>query len=248
MDPPYIDLVGRTLATGQRVTSRYGHTSENLVVTTRVDVGTYPRRPGLNPSIGILEGLFLASGSYNQEAVKAVAPRADLSLFTEAGAYGPRVTGQLEPLIRGIELDPSSRQHVLVIARPGDQYTPDMPCTLSLHFLIRQGKVDCIASMRSSDILKGLPTDIIQFGLLTQVLSLCFDYKPRYLFITAATSHVYNEDVGTRSPVNNDQGTFEVKPLYHGTPLSRWKQYSYWAWDAIKSAPWEGKLPRGMEK
>lgn len=248
MDPPYIDLIGRTLSTGTQMTSRYGPTLEKLGVTVRTDAGTYPRRPGMNPAIGILEGLFLISGTYSQAAIEAVAPRADLSLFTERGAYGPRVADQLEDLIRGIEADPSSRQHSLIIARPGDQYTSDMPCTLALHFLIRNACVYCFAQMRSSDIIKGLPTDLIQFGMLTQVIGHCFDYRAWYIYVTAASSHAYVQDSGSRVPEVEAQGTYKIHPEYLGTPMSRWKQYNYWAKHAIKSAPWEGGMPRGMGK
>lgn len=246
MDPPYMEVVAGLLSAGStRVSSRYGYTRERLGTTVKVWAGEYPIRPGMNSKIGVLEGLFLVGETYSQKAVEAVAPRADLSLFTERGAYGPRIESQLEFLVRGLEKDPSSRQHTLMIARPGDQYTSDMPCTLALHFLVRSAVVHCFASMRSSDVLKGLPTDLIQFGLLTHVIANCFDYRPGYVHLTSASQHLYLDDV-TRAPVKEVTRRLGVRPMFVGTPLARYRDFREWARAAVAAAPWDGKLPRGV--
>jgi hypothetical protein len=246
MDPPYTKVIGDLLSGAQRVTSRYGFTREKLGVTVKTLASEYPTRPKLNPKIGVLEGLFLVGETYSQEAVAAVAPKADLSLFTERGAYGPRIRGQVEALVRGLDRDPSSRQNTLFIGRPGDQYTSDMPCTIALNFLIRQGSVDCFAFMRSSDVLKGLPTDIIQFGVLTQVLAHCFDYKARYVYVMAASHHLYLNDLEGRTPEDDTPGQFVVQPMFTGTPLRRYWDFRQWAQDAIAAVPWPGGVPRGI--
>jgi len=43
---------------------------------------------------------------------------------------------------------------------------PDYPCTLSIQFLIRKGKLHCIVTMRSEDVWLGMPNDIAAFCFL----------------------------------------------------------------------------------
>ena len=248
MDPPYTQLIANLINQGRQVPSRYGGTCEKTAVTVATRAGVHPRRPKLNSKIGLLEGLFLVGGTYSQEAVEAVAPKADLSLFTERGAYGPRIEGQLEDLIRGIERDPSSRQHVLHISNCADLYTSDMPCTLALQFLVRAGMVHCFAFMRSSDVIKGLPTDLVQFGILTQVVAYCFDYVPGLVHVMAASHHLYNNDLEGRMPADDAEGQYSIQPMFIGTPLRRFVDFNWWANDAVNAAPWTatGGLPRGV--
>jgi thymidylate synthase len=244
MDPPYLQLVQHTVSTGLRVPSRYGTTFERLGVTTSVVPGEYGTRPSLAASIGVLEGLFLVGGFFDLDLIKRVAPRADHSLFTLNGAYGPRVSNQLPRVIEGIHRDPTSRQHVLYVAQPGDQYQPDTPCTNSIQFIVRDNSLLTFVAMRSSDILKGLPTDFIQFGILAQVVAACFNYVAKRLTIFAASSHAYNEDLD-RSPTGAPTRTVGIDVGFTGLPMVRFHQYSMWA-RAAAYGPWTNGLPEGL--
>jgi thymidylate synthase len=47
--------------------------------------------------------------------------------------------------------------------RPGR----DIPCTLSLQFLVRAGEIHAVVSMRSSDAWLGWPFDVFSFSMVT---------------------------------------------------------------------------------
>lgn len=249
MHPGYVDMVGRTMGEGTEIPSRYGSTFERRNVTVAFMAGEWPRRPKLNPRIGFMEGLFLVGTFFDLERIKAVAPSADHSLFTEDGAYGPRVRTQLPRVVQGIADDPQGRQHILYIGREGDQYTSDAPCTNNIQFLVRPGPhdvptINAVVNMRSSDIIKGLPTDMIQFGFLTQVLGICLGLFAGVVAINAASSHLYKADMD-KIPTGLEaqkERMFQVKvlPGLEGlSPIQRFEEYQGWAIREANRAPWD---------
>jgi len=235
MDPAYPYFVQLTVTEGSQIDSRYGPTYERQNVAVSARPGEYPLRPGLNSKIGILEGLFMVGGFFDLDAIKRVAPNADHSLFTKNGAYGPRVGNQLSRLIDNLIEVPESRQHVLYVARPGDQYRVDTPCTTSLQFLVRDGKLFLTASMRSSDIIKGLPTDLLQFGILQQVVAGIVGLDLGRLTVFAASSHVYESDL-EKAPTDARTRMVKVPVLGSLAEAQRW------AINHARSTPWE-RLP-----
>jgi hypothetical protein len=248
MTQSYREFVEETVHEGTRVESRYGLTFERTNRQFTVEAGQFPNRPGLVPAIGVLEGLFLVAGFFDARLIKQVAPRADHSLFDSRGAYGPRVMEQLPRMFEGFTRDLESRQHVLYVGRERDQYSTWMPCTSTLHFLVRGGVMDVHASMRSSDVLKGLPTDLVQFGILLQVVARCLDgVKPGTVTVHATSSHVYTADYITKKPKADSLGRAEVLVNFEGgPPVSRFVRFAGWAEQAAKDQPWVDGLPRGM--
>jgi thymidylate synthase len=116
-------------------------------------------------------------------------------LFTENGAYGPRIAEQLDRIVPMMTVDPSGRQHTAYVARDGDQYTSDMPCTNSMHWFIRGGRLYMHVFMRSSDVVKGLPYDMMMFGGLNMAIARCVGVVPGPVLLNAASSHIYEEDI-----------------------------------------------------
>lgn len=243
MHPTYVDMVGRTIGEGTEIPSRYGPTFERRNCTVAFMAGEFPVRPRLNPRIGVMEGLFLVGCFFDLERIKVVAPKADHSLFTENGAYGPRIMRQLPRVVRGLTEDPDGRQHMLYIATPGDQYQVDTPCTNNIQFLLRTGFLNCVVNMRSSDIIKGLPTDMIQFGILAQVVAHCIDAIPGVVALNAASSHLYKADMDKiPSGLDAVKERRFVVPRLPGLddldPMARLDAYQLWARNTAYEAPW----------
>lgn len=88
------------------------------------------------------------------------------------GAYGPRFIEQLSFAVETLRKDPASRQAVIQIWREQPRQTKDTPCTLSWQFLLRDGKLHCIATMRSSDVWTGLVYDWFNFSMVSAVVAL----------------------------------------------------------------------------
>lgn len=142
-----------------------------------------------------------------------------------AGAYGPMFVSQLSYVISALQ-DPTTRQAVMTIWRPSPRPSRDIPCTISLQFLIRCQMIHCLVSMRSSDAWIGLPYDIFCFSMMTRYV-LCYlpdDIMPGNLVITAGSRHIYEEDWEAAQAMNPyDIGPVEDVPLHRGCgELTRW--------------------------
>lgn len=78
------------------------------------------------------------------------------------GAYGSRAKEQLDRVVQQLTNDHDSRQAVVAIydANDGVTITKDVPCTQGWQFLLREGKLSMICTMRSNDVFWGLPYDL----------------------------------------------------------------------------------------
>ena len=97
---------------------------------------------------------------------------------TSYSAYGDIVFkrhgfDQAEKIIQLLCSDPESRRAVINFNVPNENVieTKDEICTIALQFLIRDGKLNCTAIMRSNDIWYGLPYDVIFFTELTKYIA-----------------------------------------------------------------------------
>ena len=82
------------------------------------------------------------------------------------GAYGPKIVDQLTYVVDSIVADPDTRQAVINIWRENPRGSKDVPCTLSLQFLVRSGQIHTVVSMRSSDAWLGWPFDVFSFSMI----------------------------------------------------------------------------------
>jgi hypothetical protein len=215
--PTYKELVDLALH-GDVVLSRYGTTLEALGLVVRSEPGELPRRRGINRRLGWAEALMVIGGTFDADTLKAVAPRADHSLFTGPMAYGPRLKDQLPTLLQKLQEDPATRQAVAFVGSKFDGPTDAQPCTSSISFIQRAGYLHAFVSMRSWDLLTGLPYDLMVFHALTAALARCLTYespdgphvtvrvpvRPGMVQVQAASAHVYVEkNVATSVPLGS---------------------------------------------
>lgn len=90
------------------------------------------------------------------------------------GAYGPKLfgaDGQIPGVIRALQERDSTRKAVVQLFSSSDikAHHKDIPCTCTLQFLVREGKLSLYTSMRSNDAFKGLPHDIFAFTMLQEL-------------------------------------------------------------------------------
>lgn len=110
------------------------------------------------------------------------------------GAYGVPIKAQWPRLVELLRQDPDSRQAVLSIFRPQTVASKDVPCTISLQFLVRRGALTTIATMRSSDVWLGLPYDIFNFTMFAQCMAAELGITARDLVLNLGSSHLYATD------------------------------------------------------
>lgn len=144
------------------------------------------------------EAAWILSGD---NRVKTIAPYSKaISNFSDDGyfyhgAYGPMIRDQLHFVIDALNSDPDTRQAVLTIWRPNPRPSKDIPCTVSIQFLIRDGHLHVIDTMRSSDLWLGWPYDVFNFSMLARYVICHLKQKPELgnLILQAGSMHLYEE-------------------------------------------------------
>lgn len=142
-----------------------------------------------------------------------------------SGAYGPRLASQWEYIINILRKDPSTRQAVATIWSPNPAPSLDVPCTISLQWLLRENKLHVIATMRSSDVWLGVPYDAHVFSQLTNMLAGVLGVETGSLTMQLGSSHLYANNYEAAQNVldTTDQGyAIESLPL-PGRPDERSK-------------------------
>lgn len=171
--------------------SRAGETSELLHVVLELfnprQRWITSRLPPINPAFGIAEVLWILAGSDDSAFLNYWFPR--LPEFAGAGAqyegaYGYRLRhrfgiDQIRSACKALTANPSSRQVVLQFWDPstdlplddGQPRSEDVPCNVSSLLKIRNGRLQWTQIMRSNDLYRGLPYNIIQFTYLQEIMA-----------------------------------------------------------------------------
>lgn len=119
--------------------------------------------------------------------------------LTYHGAYGPMIRDQLHYICECLHEDPDTRQAVMTIWRPNPRPSADIPCTVSIQFLIRNGSLHVIDNMRSSDLWLGWPYDMFNFSMLARYVILYSGLehlKLGSLILNAGSLHLYEDNWG----------------------------------------------------
>lgn len=117
------------------------------------------------------------------------------------GHYGPMLIDQYTYIVDKLIEHDNTRQAVATIWRPNPRDSKDIPCTVSVQFIIRGGRLHCIDTMRSSDIWLGWPYDIFNFTMVTAYISCLYGLRTGErlrlgnLFLNAGSQHLYLKDV-----------------------------------------------------
>jgi len=112
----------------------------------------------------------------------------------DIGNYCWRIAPQIRRIVETLQKDQDSRQAVIAIYNNlfDQRVTKDVPCTLNLQFLIRNGRLDMIATMRSNDLLWGFSYDINQFSFIQKLIAM-FLGLPTGIYVHHSNSlHIYD--------------------------------------------------------
>lgn len=201
----WLNAINDILANGDLVSPRGKLTKEipqrTIEVDMRKPVLRVPDR-SLSYKFMVAEAFWILSGDDRVETIAPYNSRiADFSDDGERffGAYGPKIVAQLPYIIEKLQADEDSRQAGLTIWRECPPQTKDVPCTVAVFFNVRGGKLNAHVFMRSSDVWLGVPYDVFNFSMLSHlVCGLLNEHRltadavsPGRLFLTAASSHLY---------------------------------------------------------
>lgn len=116
------------------------------------------------------------------------------------GAYGPRLFGecpndQVSRVIQLLNKKQDSRQAVLQLFDRTDTLEPhlDIPCTCTLQFLVRGGRLHMLTSMRSNDAWLGLPHDVFTFTMLQELVARSLGLELGEYKHAIGSLHLYDE-------------------------------------------------------
>lgn len=180
----YKELQEDLLYTGEIISPRGMKTYEllncNLILTDPRDRLLYSNVRKHNYTYGSAEFLWYMSGSNLLEPVEFYLPR--MREFSDDGktlnsAYGYRIFGKQTNIpnqwlnaYNKLITDVDTRQAVITVHYWKDINTrsKDVPCTMNLHFMIRDNELILLVQMRSNDAYMGLVYDVFSFTLMQE--------------------------------------------------------------------------------
>lgn len=150
----------------------------------------------INKSFMVAEFLWIALGRQDVDMVsfynKNIANFSDNGKIFN-GAYGPKIMNQLGYIGDCFRKDINTRQAVITIWERNPRSSKDIPCTIAIQFLHREGKLDMIVNMRSNDIWLGLPYDFYNFTMIQNYAAFKLGLKIGRYSHFAGSLHLYDQ-------------------------------------------------------
>ena len=189
------------------------------------------RQPAINPAFAIAEVVWIITGRNDSSFLNYFnnqLPKYAGFVKNYHGAYGHRLrrnlnVDQLDRAYQTLKINPTSRQVVLQIwdgnidlpTSFGGEASTDIPCNLVSILKVRDGKLEWMQIMRSNDLYRGLPYNIVQFTTLQEVMAGWLDLEIGEYNQISNSLHVYDSDLENirssdpkRSPLNTDSLRF----------------------------------------
>ena len=106
-----------------------------------------------------------------------------------AGQYN-----QIENVLALLKKKPSSRRAVIQLFDAGDiaRHHKEIPCTCTLQFMVRNGRLHMFTYMRSNDAFLGLAHDIFAFTMLQEIMARAIGVEIGTYKHAAGSLHLYD--------------------------------------------------------
>ena len=123
---------------------------------------------------------------------------------TVYGAYGPRLfnkrgNDQVKNVLVLLGRHSSTRRAVIQLFDAEDIAAPhkEIPCTCTLQFMVRDGRLELAACMRSNDAFKGLPHDVFSFTMIQEIVARTLGHQLGVYTHFVGSLHLYDSDLRT---------------------------------------------------
>ena len=179
-------------------------------ITNPRDRGIFNEARNFKSHYTVAETLWYLSGNDKTAWISYYAPfwkKISDDGETANSAYGARIFRrhiriagaqivQWEWVKQELSKDSDSRRAIIHIKSPWDSTHAklDVPCTLALQFLIRDGKLHLVVNMRSSDLILGIANDVPAFTTLQEVMALELGVELGSYIHVSNSLHVYKRD------------------------------------------------------
>lgn len=161
---------------------------------------------------------------------------------TANSAYGARIfkphpridnghQTQWDLAFNELKRDSDSRRAVIHIHTPEDSRSAvkDVPCTLSIQFLIRCNQLHMIVNMRSSDLILGITYDIPAFTLFQELMALELGVGIGTYTHISNSLHIYERDFKMCEEIlDSGRTTGPEMPRMSSEPNVKWLNGLQW--------------------
>jgi len=217
----------------------------------------YPKR-GNNPFATLAETLWVLAGRNDIKFLSMFLPRA--ADFSDDGevwraGYGPRIrkwygfddngnakeVDQIEFVIKQLLKDPNSRQAIISIWDPAKEdtveKTKDFCCCNWIHFMIRDGALDCTVVVRSNDAIWGLSSiNVYEWTVLQEILANVLGVKVGQYYHMSDSLHLY-QDVGKNNNWESAKNMAEAYIRLPELPTFEFARHSFCDGKKVTSDP-----------
>lgn len=197
----YHDMSHRLFEEGSKVCPRDQETYEliapEIYLNSPIDNLAFLKERKYNLVYSVAESMLLISKK--NETKYFTRFNANMANFSDDGitlngSYGYRIADKIDYVVNRLKSDKDSRQAVLTIYQNDvTKITKDPPCTMNLHFLIRDNKLNLIVYMRSNDIIWGTPYDVFMFTTLQRLVANQLNIYVGWYRHIPSSFHVYSQ-------------------------------------------------------
>ncbi|MGG6895888.1 thymidylate synthase [Rhizobium sp. BR 315] len=208
IDDVLMDLYPRLLSSGAAAVGTRGGILEILGVTLRIKnpLARVSRSQDRGKPFSALgELLWYLHGSDKLEFIEPYIGRYrdDAEDGVIHGAYGPRFhamrgdINQIGNVVRLLEENPESKRAVIQLFDAADitRRFKEIPCTTTMQFLVRDGRLYLSVTMRSNDAYLGLPHDVFCFTMLQEMMARRLQCELGEYYHYVGSMHVYDRSV-----------------------------------------------------
>ncbi|MDR0504877.1 MAG: thymidylate synthase, partial [Bifidobacteriaceae bacterium] len=189
----------------------------------------------------IAETIWVVSGRNDLAFLQHYLPRA--TDFSDDGttwraAYGPRLRNwagvdQLAEVCRLLLGDADSRRAVMAIFDPARDYvaSKDIPCNNWLHWLIRDGRLNCHVAIRSNDIIWGFSgINAFEWSVLQEILAYWVGVSIGEITYSVSSEHLYSHHYERAQQIlaatSSDHDVYTATNLTRFAFATKWKDFS----------------------
>ena len=206
------DEIRRVMLFAPEVETRIGKTKELLnpvlILTNPRSRLFYSKHRSFNLTYAFVESFMVF---HNQNNVKPFAYfNKKMNDYSDDGvtlnsAYGQFVADNIKGIVEKLKNDKNTRQGCIRIydTKYGLSNTKDVPCTLDLHFLIRDNKLNMTTYMRSNDLFWGLQYDLFVFTTIQEVVANELGLELGVYIHCPTSLHVYDYHYDVLDKINS---------------------------------------------
>jgi hypothetical protein len=212
----YSQLIDHVIKNGDKVSPRGVPTRE--LIGPQIVFPSYSiiNRVGQNLDLGRLEALMWAAGIFDIDMIKKVAPKAKTDLFKYQSNYGPRTGNQFQQAVELLNSDRETRKAIVNLNDKAalEDFGVDIACTNSLQFLIRKNFLHTIVTVRSWDLVYGLPIDMLMYEFINSSIARLTKSTETLITVNVGSLHVYENTMSLAREKSRVPLVMRVDPKY----------------------------------